>query len=66
MSDRRPLATSAEVAAYLGVPLRTLEQWAYRKVGPAYMRVGRYRRYRWADVERYLEAKSVDTASGAA
>lgn len=67
MSDKRSLGTSPEVADYLGVPLRTLDQWAYRKVGPRYVKVGRHRRYRWADVERYLDAKSVDTtAPGAA
>ena len=31
---RAPLATPAEVAAYLRVSERTLEDWAYRERGP--------------------------------
>ncbi len=31
---RGPLATPAEVAAYLGVPVKTLYQWKYRAIGP--------------------------------
>lgn len=53
------LATSSEVAAYLGVPPRTLDQWAYLGRGPRYSRVGRHRRYRWSDVEKYLDEKAV-------
>lgn len=62
MSERRPLATSAEVAEYLGVPLHTLDQWSYRGTGPRFSKVGRYRRYRWADIEKWLDQQS----SGAA
>lgn len=55
MRDTRALGTSAEVAEYLGVPLRTLDQWAYRGVGPRYSKVGKHRRYRWSDCERWLD-----------
>jgi excisionase family DNA binding protein len=58
MSERRALATSAEVAEYLGVPPRTLDTWSYAGTGPRYSKIGRYRRYRWADVEAYIEAQS--------
>jgi excisionase family DNA binding protein len=54
MAARRPLATSPEVAAYLRVSERTLDDWAYRGGGPEFSRVGQQRRYRWEDVERYL------------
>ncbi len=63
MNSKRPLATSEEVAEYLGVPLGTLRQWAYRGVGPKYAKVGRYRRYRWSDVEAYVDRQ---TKTGAA
>lgn len=63
MSDRRPLADSAEVAEYLGVPVRTLDQWAYRGVGPRYSKVGRYRRYRWEDVEKWLDQQAKGSAA---
>ena len=44
------LATSAEIAAYLRVPDATLKQWRYLRKGPAFLTVGRYKRYDWADV----------------
>lgn len=56
--DRRPLATSAEIAAYLGVPVATLDQWSHRGTGPRFSRVGRYRRYRWSDVEKWLDGQA--------
>jgi excisionase family DNA binding protein len=62
MSEHRPLATRAEVAEYLRVPIGTLEQWAYRGTGPTYTRVGRHARYRWADVEMWLEAQQHEAA----
>jgi len=58
---RVPLATSREVAEYLNISVRTLDDLAYRRVGPAFVRVGRYRRYRWADVERYLAERTQAT-----
>jgi excisionase family DNA binding protein len=58
MRDTRALASSTEVAEYLGIPPRTLDQWAHRGVGPRYMKVGRYRRYRWSDVEKWLDEKA--------
>jgi excisionase family DNA binding protein len=64
MTDkRRALATSAEVAEFLGIPVRTLDQWAYRGVGVRYARVGRHRRYRWEDVERYFDEHASDGAA---
>ena len=54
---RRPLATRAEVAEHINVPVGTLEQWAHRGVGPRYVRVGRHARYQWADVDAWLEAQ---------
>jgi excisionase family DNA binding protein len=52
-----PLATRAEVAAYLGVPPGSLAQWAHNDKGPRYRIVGRHARYDWADVERWLAAQ---------
>lgn len=66
MSDRRPLATAAEVASFLGVPVTTLHQWRYKKEGPRAARVGRHLRYRWSDVEKWLDAKSAGASAGAA
>ena len=58
----RDLGTPKEVAEYLGVPEATLKQWRYLGTGPAFIRVGRHVRYRWAEVEAYLRAQTVATA----
>lgn len=58
MSEKRKLGTSPEVAEYLGVPPRTLDQWAYLGIGPRWSKVGRYRRYRWEDVESWLDRQA--------
>ena len=63
MEQRRPLATTQEVADYLGVPLRTVETWAYSGAGPRYAKIGRHRRYRWEDVEAFVAAKVKGTAA---
>lgn len=59
-----PLATSQQLAEYLGVPVRTLDQWAYKGTGPTYRRVGKHRRYRWADVEKWLDDQAVTPPAG--
>lgn len=61
--EKRPLGKSAEVADYLGIPERTLEQWRWQKKGPRWSKVGRYVRYRWSDVEAWLDAQA-STQSG--
>lgn len=64
MSGRRALATREQVAEYLGVPATTLAQWAHRGIGPAYVRVGRYARYAWSDVDAWLEQHRANTKTG--
>lgn len=54
-SQGRALATPQEVADYLQKPLRTLERWRYQGTGPRFSTVGRGVRYRWADVEKWLD-----------
>ncbi|WP_251070337.1 AlpA family transcriptional regulator [Streptomyces sp. ISL-96] len=49
------LATPEDLARFLGVPLRTVGQWRYLGKGPRSIKVGRYTRYRWVDVERWLD-----------
>lgn len=58
MSARRPLARPEEVAEYIGVPVRTLAQWAWKGTGPRWSKVGRHRRYRWDDLEKWLDEQS--------
>ncbi len=54
-STREALATTAEVAAYLGRTPKTLRNWRCLGIGPRY--IGRHDgvRYRWSDVEAYLK-----------
>lgn len=58
MTTRRALAGPGEVAEYLGVPVATLYVWRTRGLGPRSSKVGRHVRYRWADVEEYLDKRA--------
>lgn len=49
------LLTLEEVAGYLQVPVKTLYDWRHRGLGPTGLRVGRYVRYRQADVDAWLD-----------
>jgi excisionase family DNA binding protein len=50
------LGETPQVSCYLGVPLKTLYAWRQRGYGPPAIKVGRHLRYRWADVEAWLDA----------
>lgn len=54
----QPLATVEEVAHYLGVPVSTLYQWRHKKTGPRASKVGRWLRFRWSDVEEWLDVQA--------
>lgn len=56
--DRGPLATTDEIAVYLGVPVKTLYQWKYRGIGPRVHKVGRHLRYRWREVDAWLDQQT--------
>lgn len=53
-----PLLTVDEVATYLGVPVGTLYRWRTHNGGPRGIRVGRYVRYRRADVDAWLDRQA--------
>ena len=40
----------AELAARLGVPVKTLAEWASKGTGPRYAKFGKHVRYRLSDV----------------
>lgn len=52
------LLAPGDVAAMLGVTPRAVEAWRGRRVGPAYVRVGRVIRYRRADVEAWVASRT--------
>jgi excisionase family DNA binding protein len=49
-----------DLAEYLGVPEQTIYQWRTKGYGPPGRRVGKYVKYRVADVERWLESQPVE------
>jgi hypothetical protein len=57
------LLTSADIALRYGVPEATVDAWAARKRGPRYVKAGRYRRYRMADLEAWEQANLSDARS---
>lgn len=59
MDERRALATVEQVSEYLGVPVQTLYAWRSRGGrGPKASRIGRHLRYRWSDVEKYIDEQT--------
>ncbi len=65
MEQRRPLGATPEVAAYLGVPVQTLYVWRTKGAGPRAVRVGKHLRWRWSDVDEWLDQQA-DQPIGAA
>lgn len=55
MPKKRPLATPADVAAFLSVPETTLKQWRYQGTGPSYTKVNSLVRYDWDDIEAFVK-----------
>lgn len=47
-----------QLSEYLQVPIQTLYAWRSRGTGPKSLRVGRYVRYRHADVAAWLAARA--------
>jgi len=54
----KQLATLAEVSAFLQVPPKTLYRWRSVGEGPPALKVGRHLRYRWREVEAWLETRA--------
>jgi excisionase family DNA binding protein len=49
------LLTVQDLADYLEVPVATVYGWRYRRQGPHGFRVGRHLRFRWSDIERWID-----------
>lgn len=63
MGDRRELADPTELSAYIRVPVTTLYQWHHRGVGPPVLKIGRHLRYRWSDIDKWLDAQNSEAAA---
>jgi len=53
-----------EAAAYFDVPAATLHNWNSRGIGPRSYRIGKYRKYRIADLDEFIERKASDAGEG--
>jgi excisionase family DNA binding protein len=51
-----------ELATELGIPVKTIYQWRYRRTGPKAHRIGRHVRFRRRDIETWLSAKQTTAA----
>lgn len=57
MDQHDRLLTIRELAVYLDVPVKTLYAWRYRGEGPMGFRIGKHVRYRWSDIERWIQER---------
>ena len=59
------LLTRAEAAEYLGLKEQTLACWASQhRYGLPYVRLGRSVRYKRADLDRFIESRTVGAVAG--
>jgi predicted DNA-binding transcriptional regulator AlpA len=58
------LATPRDLAERLQVPVATIYAWNHKQTGPPPIRVGKHIRYRWADVERWLDRQASQSRIG--
>ncbi|PFW99803.1 helix-turn-helix transcriptional regulator [Nocardia farcinica] len=65
MTDQRPLAEPKAIAEFLGTTPQQLAQYRYLGKGPKFVKVGKRVRYRWADVEAWLD-ENTRASTGAA
>jgi excisionase family DNA binding protein len=60
---RERMATISEVAEHLGISVQTLYNWRAQKIGPKNIKVGNKIRYRWADVDAWLDNRTTGDAA---
>jgi excisionase family DNA binding protein len=48
--------TTQQLAAYLQLPPKTVTNWRYQGGGPPSVKLGRHVRYRWVDIQDWLES----------
>jgi hypothetical protein len=57
MSERRKMATTRELSAWLDIPEETLRWWRAHGQGPPYVRLGRHVRYPMPEVDRWVAGR---------
>lgn len=58
------LVTPAELADYLGTSTQRLARDRVNGTGPRYIRAGRTVRYRWSDVQAWLDENTRERTTG--
>lgn len=61
----RGLATSKEVATYLGIHPQSMDRWASQGKGPRYTKIEGIRRYDWDDITAWVEQNKTATPADA-
>ena len=56
-APRRELADAEQLAEHLGVSVWTIYSWRKTSYGPAAIKVGNSLRWRWSDVDAWLDAQ---------
>jgi excisionase family DNA binding protein len=56
MNEKSQFLNRVEAAKYLNLKKHTLEAWAVRGGGPAFVKFGRAVRYRMVDLNEYVES----------
>jgi len=65
-ADRAADLRNAEAAAIIGVAPPTLSTWRSKGRGPRFVKCGKSVRYRRADLDAWLQSRTVETAESVA
>lgn len=67
MVAERPLANAGAVAEYLDIPVSSLLDQRYRNcgVGALAIKVGRHLRWRWTDIDAWLDQQATQASASA-
>jgi DNA-binding transcriptional MerR regulator len=55
------LWTPDDLAAFLGIPPKTLRDWRFKGYGPSWMKIGKHVRYSPETVRRWIETLDEST-----
>jgi predicted DNA-binding transcriptional regulator AlpA len=59
----KALLTEAQAADFLNISIRSLQSWRVRGGGPAFLKLGRSVRYRYAELQTWLDANIATSTS---
>lgn len=59
--NRKKLLREQDVAEIYGIPVKTLQGWRHKSVGPPYRKISRSVRYSSDELDAYFKSKTVQT-----